>query len=110
KITCPVLIHFHERDGILDGLGADAALFCSAFDENKTVICVTHDGNHTMPSNLFSSIFSQFLRGVKIQTSLTQNDSWIKWASNIIAVSGKDSRTVYTPAQFKAQYGSIFDR
>lgn len=99
KITCPVLIHFHEHDGILDGPGADAALFCSAFDENKTVICVTRDGKHTtMPSINFKACLKKFFAEKD-----NKNMSWS------LAPYNSQPCGLYRPSEFKAIYGSVFD-
>ncbi len=60
KITCPILLHFHKNDGVLENPDHDTIKIYDALKGEKTHIIITDDGSHKKQSQQFIDELHKF--------------------------------------------------
>lgn len=60
KLTCPILLHFHAHDGVLENPAEDIIQLYDALKNDTTHIIITTDGHHKKGSLQFSEALTMF--------------------------------------------------
>lgn len=76
KITCPILLHFHKDDGILENPDNDTIKVYDALKGPKTHIILTDDGSHNRRSQQFihelKNFNGKYFEGKNLNLKATQ--------------------------------------
>jgi hypothetical protein len=82
KLTCPILLHFHLRDGILDDPDEDVIQFYDAIKNDRTHIIITTDAWHKQHSVQWKEaieIFQSHYFPTNDETAALTDKQWISW-------------------------------
>ena len=60
KLSCPILLHFHKKDEVLENPDDDTIKVYDAFKGKRTHIILTDDGSHNRRSQQFMSELHKF--------------------------------------------------
>jgi hypothetical protein len=81
KLTCPILLHFHAHDGVLENPAEDIVQLYDAIKNDTTHIIITTDGHHKKGSRQFSEALTVFQKHYfpKNGDTLLSDEEWKFW-------------------------------